>query len=165
MSAIDLAASILVCNPASQFAPNAIEGLGAPDPPGRPLLLRARRLNPRQMLAVVRSRLERAQALGGALGLQDSNLCAKRMAFLGEGAPEGQDRGPKTIGKRKLLMPAICLLYKAFLPGGIGPRRGRRRRSRVNGLVGGGAWINKAAETATGTAASISSTAGVVTFP
>jgi hypothetical protein len=32
-------------------------------------------------------------------------------------------------------------------------------------LVTGGAWINKAAETATGTAASISSTAGVVTFP
>jgi hypothetical protein len=31
--------------------------------------------------------------------------------------------------------------------------------------VTGGAWINKAAETATGTAASISSTAGVVTFP
>jgi hypothetical protein len=32
-------------------------------------------------------------------------------------------------------------------------------------LVTGGAWINKAAETATGTAASISSTAGAVTFP
>ena len=32
-------------------------------------------------------------------------------------------------------------------------------------LVTGGSWINKAAETATGTAASISSTAGVVTFP
>jgi hypothetical protein len=32
-------------------------------------------------------------------------------------------------------------------------------------LVTGGAWINKAAETATGTAASISSTASVVTFP
>jgi hypothetical protein len=32
-------------------------------------------------------------------------------------------------------------------------------------LVTGGAWINKAAETATGTAASITSTAGVVTFP
>ena len=32
-------------------------------------------------------------------------------------------------------------------------------------LVTGGAWINKAAQTATGSAASISSTAGVVTFP
>jgi hypothetical protein len=32
-------------------------------------------------------------------------------------------------------------------------------------LVTGGAWINKAAETATGTAASITSTAGAVTFP
>ena len=32
-------------------------------------------------------------------------------------------------------------------------------------LVTGGAWINKAAETTTGTAASISSTAGAVTFP
>ena len=32
-------------------------------------------------------------------------------------------------------------------------------------LVTGGAWINKAAETSTGTAASISSTAGAVTFP
>ncbi len=32
-------------------------------------------------------------------------------------------------------------------------------------LVTGGAWINKAAETATGSAASISSTAGAVTFP
>jgi hypothetical protein len=32
-------------------------------------------------------------------------------------------------------------------------------------LVTGGAWINKAAQTTTGTAASISSTAGVVTFP
>ena len=32
-------------------------------------------------------------------------------------------------------------------------------------LVTGGAWINKAAETATGSAASITSTAGAVTFP
>jgi hypothetical protein len=32
-------------------------------------------------------------------------------------------------------------------------------------LVTGGAWINKAAQTTTGAAASISSTAGAVTFP
>jgi hypothetical protein len=32
-------------------------------------------------------------------------------------------------------------------------------------LVTGGAWINKAAQTTTGSAASISSTAGAVTFP
>ena len=32
-------------------------------------------------------------------------------------------------------------------------------------LITGGNWINKAAETATGAAASISSTAGAVTFP
>ena len=66
-------------------------------------------------------------------------------------------RGADHLCRRRVVPVAVASAREPRSRQGGGGRGG----SRVTGLlVTGGAWINKAAETATGTAASISSTAG-----
>jgi hypothetical protein len=96
-----------------------------------------------------------AQAVGGTIGAQVQTMAQEFSTAMYVGAlitfvagawflwqsrqPENREAGKVAAGAAGLVLTGL--------------------------LVTGGAWINKAAETATGTAASISSTAGAVTFP
>jgi hypothetical protein len=104
-----------------------------------------------------------AQATGGTIGAQIQTMAQEFSTAGGFAASTAM-----YVGALITFVAGAWFLWQSRQPEN---REAGRVAAGVAGLVltglliTGGAWINKAAETATGTAASISSTAGVVTFP
>ena len=104
-----------------------------------------------------------AQATGGTIGAQIQTMAQEFSTAGGFAASTAM-----YVGALITFVAGAWFLWQSRQPEN---REAGRVAAGVAGLVltglliNGGAWINKAAETATGTAASISSTAGVVTFP
>jgi hypothetical protein len=141
-------------------------------------LMRVRSLLPRKAMHVSGKAMLGALALGGAL-IASASAFAQAAggtigAQIGTMAQEFSTAGG-TAASTAMYVGALI----TFVAGAWFLWQSRQPENREAGkvaagaaglvltglLVTGGAWINKAAETATGTAASISSTAGVVTFP
>ena len=138
-----------------------------------------RSLLPRKAMRVSSKTLLGASALGGALMMASASAFAQAAggtigAQIGTMSQEFSTAGG-TAASTAMYVGALI----TFVAGAWYLWQSRQPENREAGkvaagvaglvltglLVTGGAWINKAAETATGTAASISSTAGVVTFP
>ena len=113
-------------------------------------------------LAVVSAHAAFAQAAGGTIGAQ-----------MGTMAQEASTAGGTVASTAMYVGALITFVFGAWALWQSRQPENREGGKVVQGIAGlvlcgllvtGGSWINKAAQTATGTAASITSTAGVVSF-
>ena len=126
----------------------------------------------------IRRLLLSASALGGALVVASAHSFAQAAggtigAQIGTMAQEFSTAGGTAASTAMYVGALICFVAGAWFLWQSRQPENREAGKVAAGaaglvlcglLVTGGSWINKAAETATGTAASISNTAGVVTF-
>ena len=140
--------------------------------------MRVRSLLPRKAMRVSSKTLLGASALGGALMASASAFAQAAGgtigAQIGTMSQEFSTAGGTAASTAMYVGALITFVFGAWYLWQSRQPENREAGKVAAGaaglvltglLVTGGAWINKAAETATGTAASISSTAGVVTFP
>ena len=129
----------------------------------KPVARLARRAIAGAGLAVVSAHAAFAQAAGGTIGAQMQTM-----------SQEASTTGGFVASTAMYVGALITFVFGAWALWQSRQPENREGGQVARGLAGlvlcgllvtGGAWINKAAQTATGSAASISSTAGAVSFP